>query len=183
MENGRKRPTPISTEWEEMGETNSRHPSKKTKKLLRILIKGANGESTFHGNWRENAKYGIAKSWQPNNPGTTNNSNKHATPSQRHIAAVKHTHIDQDLNLPLNGYRIITSASKQNINKAGQIISGVKTGGVSIIVNLELEHHISSIGGKWHRLLNAALHGPRNNIPITTLVPYAPRKGLGGGNK
>ena len=98
---------------------------------------------------------------------------------QIHIASIQETHIDQDLNYPLNGYGIITSDATQNRNKTGQIIQGMKTGGVEIMINQALERHISTTERSVHRLLKLTLHDQQNNIPITILASYAPHKGLG----
>ena len=93
-----------------------------------------------------------------------------------HIAAIQETHIPKDYNYKYNGYRIITSASK---NTTGNNTNGMTRGGVAIMIHQEMEQYISNINRIDHRIMTVTLQDTPKDIPITIVVTYAPHTGVG----
>jgi len=91
-----------------------------------------------------------------------------------HIAAIQETHLAHDTSYIMNGYRIITSASKKHPE---QPLTGMTKGGVAILIHTELAHYISNIQRIDHRIMTVTLHDKPGDIHITIMVTYAPHTG------
>ena len=74
----------------------------------------------------------------------------------------------------INGYRLITSASKKEPNRTQ---AGMSTGGVAILIHENLEQHILHIHRISHRVLKITMHSKETQTPVTIITTYAPHKG------
>ena len=74
----------------------------------------------------------------------------------------------------MNGYRVITSASKRIM---ARIQPGLTKGGVSILVHTERAQYISNIHRVGRRIMTTTLHDIPRKTPIAIAVTYAPHMG------
>ena len=96
------------------------------------------------------------------------------------IAEIQGTRVPHDRNYLYNGYIIFTCAPYQEKTKLGGKRRGVNTGGVSILINRDLEQRLSTIQGEGARHMGITLQGDGDSSHITILLTYAPYRGLGG---
>ena len=95
---------------------------------------------------------------------------------QIHIASTQETNYPRCPNYMMNGYRIITAASKQPPEPHPAGMAGV---GVAILIQQEPDQYISQINRTCHRIMTIALNGQPKDTPIAIIAPYAPQSGYG----
>jgi len=91
------------------------------------------------------------------------------------IAAIEETHILGNYNYKYNGYRIIKTSAKKNLNIPH--ITGMPTAGVAILIRGELERPITNTKRIDARITQVALNSMKSHTPIAILGTYAPRSG------